>query len=208
MYVLCISLEDHGTPCQIVPCVLIFAYDDISEAQGWIHQVVLTQLPWPQGHFLIRIEVWIFVPREFLIVYSSCFSFHVRLVGLCILNDIQCMLCISLGDCVTPCGLCKWDFLMSHAYLAGHIFQILDKLLVMHKKVQSKNFRSYNVHINWLVISTIFFHIFSPSSVEDVTQLNKSEASMWVKISSSWVCLVLYTWTLVAPALFPDRDFN
>lgn len=27
----------------------------------------------------------------------------------------------------------------------------------------------------------------------------------WLKIASSWVCYALYAWTLLAPALFPDR---
>lgn len=32
--------------------------------------------------------------------------------------------------------------------------------------------------------------------------------AMWVKIISSWVCALLYLWTLVAPLIFPDRDFS
>ncbi|XP_029005904.1 serine incorporator 3 isoform X2 [Betta splendens] len=32
--------------------------------------------------------------------------------------------------------------------------------------------------------------------------------SVWVKITSSWVCLVLYIWTLVAPMIFTNRDFS
>ncbi|XP_012283879.1 probable serine incorporator isoform X2 [Orussus abietinus] len=38
--------------------------------------------------------------------------------------------------------------------------------------------------------------------------LNSNAASMWVKIISSWMCLSLYVWTLVAPVLFPNRDFS
>ncbi|ETN74193.1 TMS membrane protein/tumor differentially expressed protein [Necator americanus] len=41
----------------------------------------------------------------------------------------------------------------------------------------------------------------------DLTHLNSNMASVWVKIVSSWLCLALYGWTLVAPALFPDREF-
>ncbi|XP_045505333.1 probable serine incorporator isoform X2 [Colias croceus] len=45
---------------------------------------------------------------------------------------------------------------------------------------------------------------YNPSS-----QLSKENvASMWIKITSSWLCVGLYVWTLVAPAIFPDRDFN
>ena len=33
------------------------------------------------------------------------------------------------------------------------------------------------------------------------------EVNMWIMIGSQWVALVLYMWTLVAPRLFPDREF-
>ncbi|VDN58930.1 unnamed protein product [Dracunculus medinensis] len=42
----------------------------------------------------------------------------------------------------------------------------------------------------------------------DLRHLNSNMAAVWVKIVSSWLCLALYTWTLAAPALFPDRDFS
>lgn len=32
--------------------------------------------------------------------------------------------------------------------------------------------------------------------------------SLWVKIVSSWFGSLLYIWTLVAPRMFPDRDFR
>jgi hypothetical protein len=31
---------------------------------------------------------------------------------------------------------------------------------------------------------------------------------MWVNIAAEWTALLLYTWTLTAPLLFPDRDFT
>lgn len=38
--------------------------------------------------------------------------------------------------------------------------------------------------------------------------LNANSASMWVKAISSWLCIALYGWTLVAPMVLPDREFN
>ena len=32
--------------------------------------------------------------------------------------------------------------------------------------------------------------------------------SMWMIIGTQWVSLGLYFWTLIAPRLFPDRDFS
>jgi hypothetical protein len=32
--------------------------------------------------------------------------------------------------------------------------------------------------------------------------------SMWMIISSQWLVLTLYLWTLVAPRLFPNREFS
>ncbi|XP_039595472.1 serine incorporator 1 isoform X2 [Polypterus senegalus] len=38
--------------------------------------------------------------------------------------------------------------------------------------------------------------------------MTSGSSAVWVKISSSWLGLALYLWTLVAPLIFPDRDFN
>lgn len=32
--------------------------------------------------------------------------------------------------------------------------------------------------------------------------------AMFLNIVASWICILLYCWTLVAPRLFPDRDFS
>lgn len=36
----------------------------------------------------------------------------------------------------------------------------------------------------------------------------QNEASLWVKAVSSWLCLLLYIWSLIAPVILPDRDFS
>ncbi|XP_077517887.1 serine incorporator TMS1 isoform X2 [Amblyomma americanum] len=47
---------------------------------------------------------------------------------------------------------------------------------------------------------------FQPS--DDPKNLIENNASMWVKMASSWMCSALYLWTLVAPLALPDRDFS
>ncbi|XP_077990097.1 serine incorporator 1-like isoform X2 [Glandiceps talaboti] len=37
---------------------------------------------------------------------------------------------------------------------------------------------------------------------------NASWPAVWVKISSSWLCVILYTWTLIAPVVLSNRDFS
>jgi hypothetical protein len=34
------------------------------------------------------------------------------------------------------------------------------------------------------------------------------DVAMWMLMASQWIVLFLYLWTLVAPRLFPDRDFS
>ena len=46
---------------------------------------------------------------------------------------------------------------------------------------------------------------YSPNN--DLTHLNANMASVWIKMISAWLCVGVYGWTLVAPALFPDREF-
>ncbi|XP_060086858.1 serine incorporator 3 [Heteronotia binoei] len=47
---------------------------------------------------------------------------------------------------------------------------------------------------------------YSPDA--DFKTMTSKWPAVWVKISSSWVCLALYVWTLVAPLVLTNRDFN
>ncbi|EJD53006.1 TMS membrane protein/tumor differentially expressed protein [Auricularia subglabra TFB-10046 SS5] len=35
--------------------------------------------------------------------------------------------------------------------------------------------------------------------------IGRSETAMWIRVVSSWVCMVLYAWSLLAPVVLPDR---
>ncbi|ELT97171.1 hypothetical protein CAPTEDRAFT_153908 [Capitella teleta] len=41
----------------------------------------------------------------------------------------------------------------------------------------------------------------------DYKFLQSNEPAMWIKIASSWVCLLIYGWTLLAPMILSDREF-
>jgi serine incorporator 1/3 len=58
-----------------------------------------------------------------------------------------------------------------------------------------------------LYIQMTLTNWYSPSS-GDMTVLDPNSPSIWVKIVSSWLCLGLYLWTMIAPLIFPDRVFE
>ncbi|CAH1247436.1 serine incorporator 1-like isoform X1 [Branchiostoma lanceolatum] len=48
---------------------------------------------------------------------------------------------------------------------------------------------------------------YSPDG-SNFNKLEPNQPAVWVKIVSSWLCILLYVWTLVAPIVLPDRDFE
>ncbi|KAH9972163.1 serine incorporator/TMS membrane protein [Lactifluus volemus] len=45
----------------------------------------------------------------------------------------------------------------------------------------------------------------SPTNDGDDIYIGRSETAMWMRIVSSWVCIIIYVWSLLAPVMFPDR---
>lgn len=60
--------------------------------------------------------------------------------------------------------------------------------------------------LSTLYIMMTLTNWYQPNS--SLATLNSNDASMWVKVISSWLCMGLYTWTLVAPVVLPNREFN
>ncbi|KAH9885783.1 serine incorporator/TMS membrane protein [Cubamyces lactineus] len=44
----------------------------------------------------------------------------------------------------------------------------------------------------------------NPNHEQDV-YIGRSEVAMWMRVVSSWICMLLYIWSLLAPVLMPDR---
>ncbi|EPQ54350.1 TMS membrane protein/tumor differentially expressed protein [Gloeophyllum trabeum ATCC 11539] len=53
---------------------------------------------------------------------------------------------------------------------------------------------------DWNVVKNI-----GPSNPDQDVYIGRSEVAMWMRVVSSWVCMLLYIWSLVAPVLMPDR---
>ncbi|KAJ1830625.1 Membrane protein tms1 [Coemansia sp. RSA 2708] len=47
----------------------------------------------------------------------------------------------------------------------------------------------------------------SISSTDHVIIIGRSTTAVWVKVVTSWLCILLYSWTLVGPVVLPDREW-
>ncbi|KAM4700047.1 serine incorporator 2 [Discoglossus pictus] len=97
----------------------------------------------------------------------------------------------SSGDGAVPCpedGVCtaydNEEDSVSYSYSFFHFCLLLASLYIMMTLT------------NWYLPGTSDRSLSSPWS------------AVWVKISSSWVGLLLYLWTLVAPVILSDREFS
>jgi hypothetical protein len=58
---------------------------------------------------------------------------------------------------------------------------------------------------DWNIVSHKPIPDGAPSDPNDDVYIGRSEVAMWMRIVSGWICFILYTWSLVAPVLMPDR---
>ncbi|XP_044296163.1 serine incorporator 3 [Varanus komodoensis] len=70
----------------------------------------------------------------------------------------------------------------------------------------SYTFFHFMLFLASLYIMMTLTNWYSPDA--ETKTLTSKWPAVWVKISSSWVCLLLYVWTLVAPLILTNRDFS
>ena len=56
--------------------------------------------------------------------------------------------------------------------------------------------------------AAMLFTSWSPAEQFAQWDVDKGEASMWVKIGCEWAAAALYTWMLIAPLVCRDREFG
>jgi len=49
---------------------------------------------------------------------------------------------------------------------------------------------------------------YAPGKDVNIGTISANMSAVWVKIISSWLCFVIYMWTLIAPLVLPERDFT
>uniref|UniRef100_A0A3Q2PZA8 Serine incorporator 1-like n=1 Tax=Fundulus heteroclitus TaxID=8078 RepID=A0A3Q2PZA8_FUNHE len=69
----------------------------------------------------------------------------------------------------------------------------------------SYSFFHFMLFLASLYIMMTLTNWYSPDAEYTITS---KWSAVWVKVSSSWLCLALYVWTLVAPIIFTNRDFS
>uniref|UniRef100_A0A8C7CNQ6 Serine incorporator 1-like n=1 Tax=Oncorhynchus kisutch TaxID=8019 RepID=A0A8C7CNQ6_ONCKI len=70
----------------------------------------------------------------------------------------------------------------------------------------SYSFFHFMLFLASLYIMMTLTNWYSPNA--EYNAMTSKWPAVWVKISSSWVCLTLYVWTLVAPMILINRDFS
>ena len=61
----------------------------------------------------------------------------------------------------------------------------------------------YSTHLSRNVVSNK--PIDGPVNPDMDVYIGRSETAMWMRVVSSWVCMLLYAWSLLAPVVMPDR---
>ncbi|KAK9907944.1 hypothetical protein WJX75_000353 [Coccomyxa subellipsoidea] len=71
-------------------------------------------------------------------------------------------------------------------------------------------YRADFFHLIFMLASAYVAMVFTTWNLEGVSghqSGDKGWISVWVKIVSQWVCVILYSWSMAAPAILKDREF-
>jgi serine incorporator 1/3 len=99
--------------------------------------------------------------------------------------------------------------LTSFQYSWFHIIFVLGAMYVA--MLLTDWYEISRIFVGALITYTLYLRNFiragssSPSTDGEDIYIGRSETAMWMRIVSSWVCMLLYIWSLLAPALMPDR---
>lgn len=84
-----------------------------------------------------------------------------------------------------------------------------------HVKDDERRGTQYNYSIFHVIfflatcwVATLLTQSLDPENNSDFTPLGRTYTASWIKIVSSWVCYLIYTWSLVAPIVLSGRDFS
>ncbi len=84
--------------------------------------------------------------------------------------------------------------------------------LNQNKDKDNDNEKIYLFHLILMVASIYMAMLLTDwgtqTDTDDNVNITGGKTSMWVKISSQWITMMLYSWTLVVKRCFPDRDFS
>jgi len=79
-------------------------------------------------------------------------------------------------------------------------------------EVQEVNYNYTFFHITFMLGAMYVAMLLSNwemiQNSDDDLNVDNSFASVWVKIVSSWLVALFYTWTLIAPIILPGREFK
>ena len=93
---------------------------------------------------------------------------------------------------LVPSHLCHCVYVRCHAFNRLVSFPLLSSVVSLdlpfaHRNVVSKH------------------PITGPADPDSDVYIGRSEVAMWMRVVSSWVCMLLYMWSLMAPVFMPER---
>lgn len=98
--------------------------------------------------------------------------------------------CVS-NICAIPWAHC-WILTNAYDVLQYSWFHVIFAMAAMYVAM---------LLTDWNVVRTAAKH----ASADEDVYIGRSEVAMWIRVVSSWVCMLLYMWSLVAPVIMPDR---